>query len=161
MWIFNTIIAATMSLGLAFAQDNYLEAYQEFQTAYAAGDLQMATDKAKLAYQLAEDGEATDDEVAILAENYLQLTMWTDPETALPIVEKLETLKQSGVSAGKLSFSELVLIKVYLQHKIGPKIRSVLREFQKESEIAYAEGKIPTILRMRTSLELATSLAHR
>jgi|GEM_PF-1627231 len=138
------IIAALTALaaGNATAQDKaYLEEYKAYNAALEAGDNAAAASHGYNAWQAAEQELGDNELTAILAYNYGQLVLITDPESALTALNRAAELQASGVA--DLPQKELAVYKTYAELALDPKRSRKRDDFRAALQSADAETDEP------------------
>ena len=104
----------------AAAQDKlYLEEYKAYNAALEAGDSAGAAIHARAAWQAAEQELGDNALTAILAYNYGQLVLITDPKSALAALNRAAELRASV--GADLPGKELAVYKAYAELALDPK----------------------------------------
>ncbi len=116
------VLSALCCLGLA-APAPHLLSFKQYKEALDAGDEETAAIHAERAWQQSIDDGADLQARALLAQNFLDLVILSDPERAAPAVEDALTLGEQGYGVENYGVEEVRLFSAYIALKAEPKKR--------------------------------------
>jgi Gram-negative bacterial TonB protein C-terminal len=119
IWIAALAAAAVTIMGAARAQDDpaYLAEYKAYNQAMSAGDREAAERHGLAAWQAAEEALGDNQLTGILAFNYGQLVIFTDPKAARTALRRAKKLQNDGVV--ELPETDLNLFLAYAEFAVS------------------------------------------
>ncbi len=143
---------AALSLMNAHAQD-YLDAYQDYQAAREAGDVEAATEAAVRAFDQALAADVDKGTLGALAQNVIFEAMWREPGQAANAAAYILAQAKAGATEIGYSLADAEAIDAYIQYSLDQDANK-RRELEDPLEKLYAEGTAPSYLRMSIALNL-------
>ncbi|GJL92117.1 energy transducer TonB [Hyphococcus sp.] len=112
--------SAMLAVGTAAAQDKtYLIEYKLYNAALEAGDTDAAIKHAHTAWQAAEKELGDNNLTAVLAFNYGQLVLFSDPENATSALRRASELQAAGIA--DLPADDLELYLAFVEFAVDPR----------------------------------------
>jgi hypothetical protein len=142
IWIAALAAAAVTIMGAARAQDDpaYLAEYKAYNQAMSAGDREAAERHGLAAWQAAEEALGDNQLTGILAFNYGQLVIFTDPKAARTALRRAKKLQNDGVV--ELPETDLNLFLAYAEFAAASK-RKYRADDLREALIAIEDNGAP------------------
>lgn len=103
------------------ATAGYLLEFKAYKEAVSKGDLPLARDHAEKAWRLSIEEGAPSESRAILAQNYIEITIVEDPELVLEPLQDAMSLARSGYGITNYSLVALELMDVYVALEVKPR----------------------------------------
>ena len=145
--------AAHLIMSGAQAADGFKTHYAAYARAAEAGDNEAMLTHAERAWRAARQELGASETTALLAQNRLYLTLWSDPEDTRDAAAAALELGRAGYGLGNMSLSELVIADAYARLAPTPShagaeevMRAILadretgRELLPFSALAYRHG---------------------
>ena len=149
------------SMASAAAEEPYMAAYKGYLNAMNGGAVEIAADYAEQAWRLAEEAGVKKETVAILAQNFAEVTLWSDPARAVAPASQAVRLGELGFGLENYPLPELKVILAAAKMGAEPQKRRYRRELEKALKECEKADMPLSELTMAASIRLADiSHAH-